>query len=310
MNYSNNLMQLILETYVLGVISALLGMLFFGVTNVLYKKMSGDISVMDIMFTRMWVSLPIAYLFAVIASGSLTFTVPTGSLFPLIFSMILGIVIGDAMYFLSQERIGVSRAFPIAMSYPLLVFFLAAVFLGEPAVPQRVIGAIIIIIGVIMIARAEQDETKIEKRWSEDDIRIGIILAFLVFICWAASDVIFQFGLVGVGVAEANFYRVFAASLILVPIFLMTLRGERTLPTRRVTTYALLIGIFALGLSLIAYSFAVKFIGVTVTAPIIASGPMLTAPLSAVFLDEDVNRRVAIGTLLTIVGVIFVVFVF
>ena len=115
-------MQLILEPYVLGVISALIVTLTFAVSNILYKKMSEDISVMDIMFTRMWVSLPVAYLFAVISSGSFTFTVPTAALFPLIFSMIIGLVIGDAMYFVSQERIGVSRAFPITMSYPLLVF--------------------------------------------------------------------------------------------------------------------------------------------------------------------------------------------
>ena len=302
-------MQLILDPYVVGVISALLAMLFFGSTNILYKKMSDDISVMDIMFTRMWVSLPIAYVFGVLATGSLSFTVPTTALFPLILSMIIGLVIGDAMYFISQERIGVSKAFPIAMSYPLLVYFLAALFLGEPVIPQRVIGAIIIVIGVIVIARAEQDEPKNGKQWSKEDIRIGIILAFLVFICWAASDVIFQFGLVGVGVAEANFYRTLAASLILVPVFLMTMRGERKLPTRRVTTYALLIGIIALGFSLIAYSFAVKFIGVTVTSLIIASGPMLTAPLSAVYLGEDVNRRVTLGTILTIMGVFFVVFI-
>jgi len=77
-------MQLVLEPYVLGIISALLAMLFFGVTNVLYKRMSDDISVMDIMFTRMWVSLPVAYIFAVAASGSITFTIPIGALFPLI----------------------------------------------------------------------------------------------------------------------------------------------------------------------------------------------------------------------------------
>jgi drug/metabolite transporter (DMT)-like permease len=302
-------MQLILEPYVVGIISALLSMLFFGVTNILYKKMSDEISVMDIMFTRMWVSLPIAYVFAVIASGSLIFTIPAEALFPLILSMIIGIVIGDGMYFLSQERIGVSRAFPIAMSYPLLVYFLAAIFLGEPVIPQRVIGAIIIVVGVIMIARAEQDEEKIDKRWSENDIRNGIILAFLVFFCWAASDVIFQFGLEGVGAAEANFYRVFAASLILVPVFLLTLRGERTFPSKRVTGYALLVGIVALGFSLITYSFGVKLVGVTVTVLIIASAPMFTAPLSSLFLDEDVNRNVAIGTILTIIGVLMVVII-
>ncbi|MFW9833060.1 MAG: DMT family transporter [Candidatus Thorarchaeota archaeon] len=302
-------MQSVFGPYVLGIISAFLGMIFFGVTNILYKRMSNDISVMDIMFTRMWVSLPVAYIFGVFASGSLIFTIPSDALFPLILSMVIGIIIGDGMYFLSQERIGVSRAFPIAMSYPLLVYFLAALFLAEPVIPQRVIGAIIIVIGVIMIVRAEYDDEKIDKRWSKDDIRIGIVLAFLVFFCWAASDVIFQFGLTGVPPAEANFYRIFAASLILVPVFLLSLRGEREFPNKRTTLHALLVGIIALGFSLIAYTFGVKFVGVTVTALIVASAPMFTAPLSVVLLDEDVNRKVAVGTVLTIIGVLMVVFI-
>jgi drug/metabolite transporter (DMT)-like permease len=302
-------MQLILEPYVLGIISALLAMLFFGVTNVLYKRMSDDISVMDIMFTRMWVSLPVAYIFAVAASGSITFKIPIDALFPLILSMVIGVIIGDGMYFYSQERIGVARAFPIAMSYPLLVYFLAAVFLNEPVIPQRVIGAFIVVFGVIMIARAEQDETKNKNRWSEDELRIGLILAFIVFVCWAMSDVIFQYGLVGVAPAEANFYRMLAASLILVPVFLFSLRGERTLPSRRTTIFALVTGIVGLGLSLIVYSFAIKLVGATVTSLIVASAPMFTAPLSAIYLDEDVNRRVAIGTILTILGVLMVVII-
>ncbi|MHA2081262.1 MAG: EamA family transporter [Candidatus Thorarchaeota archaeon] len=87
------------------------------------------------------------------------------------------------------------------------------------------------------------------------------------------------------------------------------MRGERAFPTKRVTVYALLIGIIALGFSLITYSFAVKFVGATVTSLIIASGPMFTAPLSAIYLDEDVNRNVAIGTILTIIGVLMVVII-
>lgn len=293
----------------LGIISALLAMLFFGVTNVLYKKMSDDISVMDIMYTRMWVSLPVAYIFAVASSGSITFLVPVESLFPLILSMIIGIVIGDGMYFYSQERIGVARAFPIAMSYPLLVYLLAALFLNEPVIPQRVVGAFVVVFGVIIIARAEQGESKSTNRWSDDELRIGLVLAFLVLVCWALSDVIFQFGLIGVAPAEANFYRVLAASLILVPIFLYSFRGERTIPSKRAVLFSLVTGIVGLGLSLVTYSYAVKFVGATVTSLIVAAAPMFTAPLSAIYLDEDVNQSVAIGTILTIIGVFMVIII-
>ena len=302
-------MQTIFEPYILGVISAFLAMLSFGVTNVLYKKMSEDINVMDIMFTRMWVSLPIAYLFAVVAAKSITFTIPVESLFPLILSMVIGILIGDGMYFYSQERIGVARAFPIAMSYPLLVYFLAAVFLGEPVILQRVLGAFIVVFGVIMIARAEQDETKNTNRWDESDLRKGLILAFLVLICWALSDVIFQYGLNGVAPAEANFYRTLAASLILVPVCLFSFRGGRLPPNKQVMIFALGTGVVGLGFSLVAYSFAVKLVGATVTSLIVSSAPMFTAPLSAVYLDEDVNRKIVVGTILTIIGVLLVVII-
>ncbi|MFW9920650.1 MAG: EamA family transporter, partial [Candidatus Thorarchaeota archaeon] len=57
----------------------------------------------------------------------------------------------------------------------------------------------------------------------------------------------------------------------------------------------------------IAYSYAVKFVGATITAVIVASAPVFTAPLSAIFLGEDVNRRVIVGTLMTILGVILVI---
>jgi uncharacterized membrane protein len=36
---------------------------------------------------------------------------------------------------------------------------------------------------------------------------------------------------------------------------------------------------------------------------------MFTAPLSAIYLDEDVNQRVAVGTILTIIGVLMVVII-
>jgi len=301
----------VLDPYVFGVLSAIAATIFFGVTNVVYLRMSEDISVLDIMFTRIWVSLPLAYVFAVGSTGSLNIVVPVDAMFPLAVSMIIGIVIGDAMYFLSQERIGVSRAFPIAMSYPLLVYLLTAAFLGEPVILQRILGAVATVVGVSLIARADQPENAKERgRWSERDKQVGFALAIFTALAWALSDAIFQFGLISVGAAESNFFRMLVVSLILVPIFFISLRGNRKLPSGRTTGLALVTGLVGVGFSLIAYSYAVKFVGATVTAVVIAAAPVFTAPLSAIYLGEDVNRKVVIGTLLTIIGVFLVVFIF
>ena len=304
-------MQVALDSYAMGILFAVAATIFFGVTNVIYKRISNDISVMDITFSRIWVSLPLSYLFAAMSAGSFQIIIPVGAMFPLAISMILGIVLGDTMYFLSQERIGVTRAFPIAMSYPLLVYLLTAYFLEEPVIPQRILGTIIVVVGVGLVAIASQRESlENSKRWSSLDRRIGLTLAFFTFISWALSDAVFQFGLINVGAAEANFFRMLFASIILVPFFLISMRKGRALPNKHVVAFAALTGLVGMGLSLIAYSYAVKFVGATITAVIIASAPVFTVPLSAIFLGEDVNRRVTVGTLMTILGVILVTLIF
>ena len=117
-------MQIFPDPYVVGVLCALAATILFAITNVIYRKIDNEISVLDIVITRIWVSLPLAYLFAVGSTGTIFVAVPPDSMIPLALSMIFGIVIGDTFYYLSQERIGVARAFPIVMSYPLVVPFL------------------------------------------------------------------------------------------------------------------------------------------------------------------------------------------
>ncbi|MHA2210359.1 MAG: DMT family transporter [Candidatus Thorarchaeota archaeon] len=304
-------MQTSTEIYTVGVLSALGATLLFGITNVVYKKLDKDLSAIDITFTRVWVSLLPAYFFAMLSAGTIEFEVPPESMLPLAVSMILGIVAGDTIYFLSQERIGVARAFPIVMSYPLVVYLLAALFLNEPVILQRVVGAVLVVIGVAAIARTEKPIETTEFALADNRRqRIGVLLAFLTVGLWALSEVIFQFGLTSIGAAEANFFRMLVASVVLVPIFFVTHRGGKALPNRRITILALLTGLFSIALSLILYSYAVKFIGATVTSVVIASAPIFTAPLSAIYLKEEMGVKVAGGTLLTIIGVILVVIIF
>ena len=303
-------MQTSSEIYALGIMSALGATLLFGITNVVYKKYDEELSALDITFSRIWVSLLPAYFFAVLSTGTFEFEVPPQSMLPLAVSMILGIVAGDTVYFLSQQRIGVARAFPIAMSYPLLVYLLAALFLEEPVIFQRVIGAILAVIGVAAIARTEASEEISEESIADDRMkRVGVFLAFLTVCLWAMSDVIFQFGLTAIGAAEANFFRMLVASIVLIPIFIIAQARGKPLPSRRIILVALITGVFSIALSLVLYSYAVKFVGATVTSVIVASAPIFTAPLSAIYLKEEMGLKVIGGTILTVIGVAMVVII-
>ncbi|MFW9888325.1 MAG: DMT family transporter [Candidatus Thorarchaeota archaeon] len=303
-------MQTSSEIYALGIMSALGATLLFGITNVVYKKYDEELSALDITFSRIWVSLLPAYFFAVFSADTFEFEVPPQSMLPLAVSMILGIVAGDTIYFLSQQRIGVARAFPIAMSYPLVVYLLAALFLEEPVIIQRVVGAILAVMGVAAIARTEASEEISEESVADDRMkRVGVFLAFLTVCLWAMSDVIFQFGLTEIGASEANFFRMLVASIVLIPVFFIAQARSKPLPSRRIILVALITGFFSIALSLILYSYAVKFVGATVTSVIVASAPIFTAPLSAIYLKEEMGLKEVCGTILTVVGVVMVVII-
>ncbi len=55
------------------------------------------------------------------------------------------------LYFTALKGDLVSRVFPLTELGPLVAFILAALFLGEPLSPQRLLGTILIIAGVVLI---------------------------------------------------------------------------------------------------------------------------------------------------------------
>ena len=55
------------------------------------------------------------------------------------------------LYFTALNNDLVSRVFPLTGLGPLVAFFLAALFLGEPLSPQRLLGTVMLIAGIFLI---------------------------------------------------------------------------------------------------------------------------------------------------------------
>ena len=63
-----------------------------------------------------------------------------------------GMALGSLLlYFTALKGDFVSRVFPLTELGPLVAFFLAALFLGEPLSPQRLLGTVLIITGIFLI---------------------------------------------------------------------------------------------------------------------------------------------------------------
>lgn len=303
-------MQAISGVYVLGVMAAIATAVLFASTNVVYKKLGDRITTLEIVATRTFVSLPLAVILVLPPFNPDGIFLTVDGFIILALSMIIGLVIGDFLYFESQERIGVSRAFPIAASYPLLVYLLAAMFLEEPVYPSRVVGAIMVVVGVGLITHDQNVQAKNSLDEDRRKIIIGVAFALITFFAWAISDLTLQVGLQDIDPLDANFVRMLVATFIFLPVIPKS-GGESQLRTdRRLLAIVLLTGFVGFGITLVLFTFAVAYIGATVNSVILAASPLVGTPLSIAVLDEEAPKLIIAGTLLAVFGVALVVLVF
>ncbi|MFX1577212.1 MAG: DMT family transporter [Promethearchaeota archaeon] len=303
------------ELFLAGVFMGILGAALFGFSNVVYKSQSMEIQPIAINAYKMWIALP------VIAIVVLLFLFPTGlnvSLVSIPFlatSIILGAGIGDLLYLTSQSRIGVSRAFPIAMTFPVITYLISIVIIQEPFLLHRLLGVILAILGISIItheqARQEiEDVPPYNKQTRVGWDKLGIILAIGAAFSWASATVILQIGLIGSDPIDANLIRISIGSLFLLPIFLFARKRGMPMPTRRATKLVLVAGFFGMGIGSVLYVNAVFFTGATVTSVIAATAPLFALPFTVIYLKEKVTPLILLGTILTISGVWLAVLLF
>jgi drug/metabolite transporter (DMT)-like permease len=302
-------MQSVPANYLIGIIASLATAALFAITNVLYRKLDDRVSTLEIVATRAWVSLPFAAFFVLPMFNADGFVMTTEALLIQAFSMFVGIAIGDILYFMSQSRIGVSRALPITASYPLMVYVLAVVFVDELVLPSRVIGIFMVVVGVGLIAYDQNRESIDLFDADRRSVLLGLVFALLTIVAWALSDVSLQIGLVGVDPIDTNFVRMALGSAFLLPALPYSKKQGTSLKNPRLLSIILLLGILGYGLPMLLMTFAVDIVGATVNSVMLAAAPLIGAPMSIFYLKEKATISVVIGTLLAFAGVVLVILI-
>jgi DME family drug/metabolite transporter len=289
----------------IGLATGLLASAIYAVSVVVYKSQSDSIRPLAISSIKMWVALAFMTALVVLPIDSEPFYVPQEALAYLVVSVIFGAVLGDYFYLTAQERIGVSYAFPIAMSFPIFTYLLAiAVGLEEPLL-SRSVGILLAVIGVILISKEQgQDDDHSVKRNLD---KIGIGLALLVAIFYAMGAILLQVGVENVSPIDGNFVRVAFGSVAFIPMFLVAKHRGMSTPPKRTIKIIAVAGLFGMGLGSLLYVSTVKFVGAAVTSVIGSLSPLFALPISIIFLKERITRVAMIGVAVTIAGVILVV---
>lgn len=227
-----------------------------------------------------------------------------------VLSGIVGLGLGDTLYMVSIKRIGVSRAVPITCTYPLFNFVWAVFFLGQPVTAVIISGAIIIILGIWLVSRRQEEHgAKVKNGF----LMKGGSAALATAVLWSIS-----IAMVNVAVNEApdfshalaiNTIRVASVGAVMLTFSPLFDRGLSYLKVDR-KTLALLIagGMVALGLGwfLLTYSFVTT--PETVAVPISSTTPLFSTIVGIIMLKEKAGLKCLLGSILIVAG-IFLIFI-
>lgn len=210
-------------------------------------------------------------------------------------------VLGRMFTYIGIERIGVSRSVPISNSSPLFASVIAVLFLGEVWTPLNFLGTTLVVLGIVVLSRSAEATAEWRK--------LDVIYPLLASLAFAVSANLRRLGLL-TGSAALMGATVTASTSFVVGVAVTQWRGGvRSLKwTRRGCAW-----FFAAGLvnsaALLSVFYGLSLGKVVIVEPLVASNPVLSLLLSAVFLRdlEAVTPRVVAGALCTVAGTLLVV---
>jgi drug/metabolite transporter (DMT)-like permease len=318
----------------LGELAAIGGAVCFGLGNVIIKSQGNKIKPMAVNAIRLSFTA-IFYVILMLSLGAFrtafSLDYKTGLL--LVGGSTLGIIVGDVIFYFSQQLIGLSRAYPIAVSYPLLTYLIGIIFGYELYNLFRIQGVMLVVLGVYLVSSSteseidkyirlnnhssityyveEQDQVSVESSETNQDRKkrrntiFGVMGAATTAICWTIGTIMLDRALtIDIPGINANAYRMICITPLALIIFAAGNRGKlKSKFTKKGVLLVLMAGIIGNTAGSLLYLFSLSFSEASTTAAITAASPLIASPLSILFLKEKTSLVLFMGTLLTITGI-------
>ncbi len=210
----------------------------------------------------------------------------------------IGLGAGDCCYFACIRRIGVSRATPLAYSYPFFVLLLAALLLKEEVTLPILAGTTSIVVGIYFVSTSPPAGGK--QPVDMKGIAYGVLTSFF----WALSIYIMKLATSLVGFIEFNTGRLALLIPLLLALSLFSKEEDTPLSrlTRREALFLALGGISALGIGDLFLIYSLSMGQASLVAPFSATQPLFAIMLASLILRERVTKRLLIGAILVVLG--------
>lgn len=216
--------------------------------------------------------------------------------------------LGALIYYRGIRLLGVARAYPMVNIFPLFSTMLAVLLLGERPHWLVLAGTIIIVCGVWLVAPSAGQHEGRFRFFADHTAHTWMAIMAGAALLFAISNTANKVALdTGLSPLLVNLGRtVCAGSLTLVA----GLAWGRSLSLRTLPRLSwALIAVAAFLADLVGhymYFLAMQLGQVSTVVPLAATTPLFVVPLARVVLKETITWPVAVGTALTMVGVVLV----
>lgn len=285
--------------HAIGALAALASAFLWAVSALLFRRIGDHVPPLGINLGKGLIA--IALLGALSLPGGLALG-DYDHLLVLAASGLVGIALGDSLYFMALVRLGPRVTLLLGTLIPVTTALLGVALLGERVAPLGWLGLGLTLAGVayVLWQRAPGDHGNTH-RWGS-----GLAFGIAFILAEAAGILMTKVGVAGIGAMEATFVRtVFAVAGLTFWGLAMGSFGQWTTPLRDRKTLgrlavAAFIGAF-LGTWLAVA--ALKYTHAAVAATLNSTSPLFILPLAAVFLRERISARAFAGAMLAVAGI-------
>jgi drug/metabolite transporter (DMT)-like permease len=230
---------------------------------------------------------------------------PMKTMLLVIVSGVIGLAVGDTLYMVGLKYVGVSRAVPLAATYPLFSLIWATALLGQALSIVEVVGAFVIVFGIWLLTREKsRKNTGAKGRLAF----IGIAVSLATAVVWSVSITMMNVAVSDVTTLSAN-YAVITLRIASVALLFMLLapfidKEHGFIKMKRSTVLALCIGgLIANGVGWLLLNYS--FLNTTLTrATVISStSPLFAAVAGFTLFREKMTTKAVLGAVAIVAGI-------
>lgn len=291
---------------IIGIFAALTAALSWAISAAFYK--SGAQNVSPIAANLIRVIPPLIVLAIGALFLNLYATIPfldSRQLWLIFGSSLFAFVVGDALYFVAIQTIGVSRGVPLTAIYPLFVLVFQVLFLAQPISLLMFPAAFLTVAGVAFLSHQLETSPVADQARTRRIMWIGVGTAIGTALCWSISILLLSEVLQTTNLVLVAVIRLVIAFVILLPLMMGQRIIQKQAPLdQRQLLFLSIGGLFALCFGYLAFALSLQLLDTTSAALLSSLTPLFAAVIGWRSLQEQLDIKTVTGIIACFVGIL------